>query len=132
MEEQIPVEEFTGELTSEVIQDGILRGLRHILEVPELESILSHATKVMRGYKREQQRQARMKVDKALGKPTVLNGEGCTAIFDKEADPQTVEIREDFGGEVTVPVVFLAYILQEYGDFRAKTDTSEWRGTHGS
>lgn len=63
----------------------------------------------------------------------VLQWPGFTAKFDKENDTkQGVTIIEDFGEEVTVPIAFLAYILQEYGSFTIRTDLSDWRGWHGT
>jgi len=62
----------------------------------------------------------------------VIQGPHFTAKFDKENDPkQGVTIIEDFGDEVTVPIAFLALILQEYGEFKVTADYSQWRGWYG-
>lgn len=73
-----------------------------------------------------------------------FHSDGITASFDKEEDPQTIvfEPGDTFNegtGEtgvsekaLKIPVVFLAYVLQQYGDFTARIDTSDWRGLRGS
>jgi len=63
---------------------------------------------------------------------TVITGSGFTAKFDKEKDPkQGITFEEDFGSELTIPVAFIAYVLQQYGEFTVPTDYSQWRGWHG-
>lgn len=34
--------------------------------------------------------------------------------------------------EFHVPVLFLAYVLQEFGSFKAQADFSQWRGVIGA